>query len=34
LGIFGWCANAEITFSVKEFTNSFCVWENMVTIVR
>jgi hypothetical protein len=26
LGIFGWCANAEITFSAKEFANSFCVW--------
>jgi len=26
LGIFGWCANAEFTFTAKEFAESFCVW--------
>ena len=31
-GIFGWCANAEITFSAKEFASSFCVWVPTATV--
>ena len=26
IGLFGWCANAEIAFDAKEFASSFCVW--------
>jgi hypothetical protein len=25
-GIFGWCAEHEVTFTAKEFASSFCVW--------
>ena len=32
LGIFGWCANAEITFSAKEFAECFCVWVPTATV--
>ena len=26
LGIFGWCADHEVTFTAEEFVECFCVW--------
>ncbi len=31
-GIFGWCADHEVTFTAEEFVECFCVYTPTVTV--